>query len=351
MEQRVRLWDAINRYVTACRGDPSKYVYGNTPRMKAVAEVEAVVQEAVAARAEAPTLAEIEPRCADVRDAIMAARIHQPPPGPAFAGGGSIAFGGVEASVPPTPEVLPEGVCPLCEQGEHRVLQLEVALTAASRALEKIGSGRSGATNAMVAGEAQHAAFVANRVLHGHVDPSGAGGPEDDLVALQTLNQRLAARLRAEVQAHATDLARAHAAEGRVTELQGVLEAACVQTGIEQERAERAEGQVAALRTRLSGLARAGENLARATPDKVLRMELERFVRLAKEALPGSPKASVAAATNAATTPPSPKDHAFRDPYDYSGRCAVPGCGGFMLEHQPRPAAVPGVAAPQGEKP
>lgn len=40
--RRVALWDAINRYVVACGGDPSRHVYGNTARMKAVAEVERI---------------------------------------------------------------------------------------------------------------------------------------------------------------------------------------------------------------------------------------------------------------------------------------------------------------------
>lgn len=34
-----------------------------------------------------------------------------------------------------------------------------------------------------------------------------------------------------------------------------------------------------------------------------------------------------------ATSPPSPKDHHFRQPSDLSGRCAVPDCGGYMVEH------------------
>ena len=42
-DDRVKLWDAINAYVVACGGDPSRHVYGNTPRMDAVAEVERAV--------------------------------------------------------------------------------------------------------------------------------------------------------------------------------------------------------------------------------------------------------------------------------------------------------------------
>lgn len=47
-EERVRLWDAINAYAIACGGDPAKHVYGNTPRQKAVAEVERAVRAATA---------------------------------------------------------------------------------------------------------------------------------------------------------------------------------------------------------------------------------------------------------------------------------------------------------------
>lgn len=45
IEQRVKLWDAINAYAAACGGDPSKHVYGNTPRQTAVAEVERLVRD------------------------------------------------------------------------------------------------------------------------------------------------------------------------------------------------------------------------------------------------------------------------------------------------------------------
>ncbi len=40
---RVALWEEINRYVLACGGDPSKHVYGNTPRMEAVSRIENVI--------------------------------------------------------------------------------------------------------------------------------------------------------------------------------------------------------------------------------------------------------------------------------------------------------------------
>lgn len=39
IELQVKLWDAINDYVVACGGDPGSHVYGNIPRMNAVAEV------------------------------------------------------------------------------------------------------------------------------------------------------------------------------------------------------------------------------------------------------------------------------------------------------------------------
>ena len=42
---RVALWNAINDYVRACGGDPSKHVYGNTPRMDAVCRVENAVMD------------------------------------------------------------------------------------------------------------------------------------------------------------------------------------------------------------------------------------------------------------------------------------------------------------------
>lgn len=45
---QVPLWDAINDYATACGGDPSSYVYGNTTRQRAVAAVNRVVDGAIA---------------------------------------------------------------------------------------------------------------------------------------------------------------------------------------------------------------------------------------------------------------------------------------------------------------
>jgi hypothetical protein len=42
---QTMLWDAINRYVVACGGDPSGAVYGNVPRQKAVAAIESIVHD------------------------------------------------------------------------------------------------------------------------------------------------------------------------------------------------------------------------------------------------------------------------------------------------------------------
>jgi hypothetical protein len=40
---RGTLWDLINAYVVSCGGDPSKHVYGNTTRQRAVAAIERLV--------------------------------------------------------------------------------------------------------------------------------------------------------------------------------------------------------------------------------------------------------------------------------------------------------------------
>ena len=45
---QVSLWDAINRYATTCGGDPSQHVYGNTPRMTAVADTNRVIHNLAA---------------------------------------------------------------------------------------------------------------------------------------------------------------------------------------------------------------------------------------------------------------------------------------------------------------
>lgn len=44
LNDKVKLWDAINDYVIACGGDPSKRTV-STKRMNAVVEVERVVDE------------------------------------------------------------------------------------------------------------------------------------------------------------------------------------------------------------------------------------------------------------------------------------------------------------------
>lgn len=43
MERRIALWHAINRYTSACGGDPSKRAHGNTDGQAAVAEIERIV--------------------------------------------------------------------------------------------------------------------------------------------------------------------------------------------------------------------------------------------------------------------------------------------------------------------
>jgi hypothetical protein len=51
-----------------------------------------------------------------------------------------------------------------------------------------------------------------------------------------------------------------------------------------------------------------------------------------------------------ATSIPSPKDHLFRQPSDFSGRCAVPDCGGYLVEHL-RPLTPAAQPAPTGNGP
>ena len=48
MQIEVDLWDAINRYAVTVGGDPGQHVYGNVPRMQAVADVGAVIRKLVA---------------------------------------------------------------------------------------------------------------------------------------------------------------------------------------------------------------------------------------------------------------------------------------------------------------
>jgi hypothetical protein len=40
------MWDAINRYVMACGGDPSRNALGNTARMNAVVDINDIVRRA-----------------------------------------------------------------------------------------------------------------------------------------------------------------------------------------------------------------------------------------------------------------------------------------------------------------
>lgn len=48
--EQVPLWDAINAYAESCSGKPSKHVYGNTRRMKAVVAVNRAVVGIIAGR-------------------------------------------------------------------------------------------------------------------------------------------------------------------------------------------------------------------------------------------------------------------------------------------------------------
>lgn len=69
---RVALWDAINEYTKACRGNPSRHVYGNTIRELSVSAVE----RAVDAEVSTLTRERDEARQAlDEREADMHARI------------------------------------------------------------------------------------------------------------------------------------------------------------------------------------------------------------------------------------------------------------------------------------
>lgn len=45
------LWDAVADYVRACRGNPNKHVYGNTPRQEAVARIDNIIRPLVEERA------------------------------------------------------------------------------------------------------------------------------------------------------------------------------------------------------------------------------------------------------------------------------------------------------------
>jgi hypothetical protein len=45
MSRQEQLWEAVNRYVRACGGDPGAHVYGNTSRQRAVADIERIAFE------------------------------------------------------------------------------------------------------------------------------------------------------------------------------------------------------------------------------------------------------------------------------------------------------------------
>ncbi len=43
--EHVAFWDAVNRYVVACGGDPSQAVYGDVARLQAVEAVEQAMMD------------------------------------------------------------------------------------------------------------------------------------------------------------------------------------------------------------------------------------------------------------------------------------------------------------------
>jgi hypothetical protein len=45
MQLEIELWEAINRYASSVGGDPSRRVYGNVPRMQAVADVNNTIRK------------------------------------------------------------------------------------------------------------------------------------------------------------------------------------------------------------------------------------------------------------------------------------------------------------------
>lgn len=50
LEDRATLWEAINRYVVNCGGDPSANVYRNPPRQEAVVAVERAIAQLLEAQ-------------------------------------------------------------------------------------------------------------------------------------------------------------------------------------------------------------------------------------------------------------------------------------------------------------
>ena len=59
--EHVALWDAINLYTQTCGADPSKRVYGNTPRMEAVVAVERALDAMAVAQAGSQPARQFEP--------------------------------------------------------------------------------------------------------------------------------------------------------------------------------------------------------------------------------------------------------------------------------------------------
>ena len=64
-EPRVALWEAINRYVVACGGDPDRAVHGNIKRMQAVVDVEMAADQKPSIEARSETgFARLQKFCA-----------------------------------------------------------------------------------------------------------------------------------------------------------------------------------------------------------------------------------------------------------------------------------------------
>lgn len=69
LSDRVRIWEAINRYVVACGGDTSNGVYGNTSRQTAVADIERELM-AISEAPSKPALSEVEQAAVNVLNAF-----------------------------------------------------------------------------------------------------------------------------------------------------------------------------------------------------------------------------------------------------------------------------------------
>lgn len=72
MRFEVELWDAINRYAAAVGGDPASHAHGNEARMRAVADVGAVVRAALEERQTPKTAPPTNPNCQGVVGTIGA---------------------------------------------------------------------------------------------------------------------------------------------------------------------------------------------------------------------------------------------------------------------------------------